>query len=372
MIKYTKKIIILSPAKNAFSPARDDDLKGVLIIEKTALTINASLRLYNFTEQTEHKYMLAITDSIGNKYKITIIPNTNSIFNFNLDKNINLDGKLTAVFVSVLGDAVEPLIWGSADSNSSPEKDFEKLLQEFKTEISQAESSFATLGTGIQKNKIVTTNIAHPISVENDEFDSQEDIDKIIDNEFEKYPKDDILFRDSKKLEEIIFSETKVCEASAKCEECIYKENFYNGVKITGKQERDKQAKEKFKEKVDTPNENKTNFFNIISLQIDTLFEKYPPETILQELLPNSKWVKVDYEGKGDYYAIGLLYQEDKIKYIAYAVPSEVAGNQPDELKGISQWFPINVMEPNGKGYFIMYQDADSGDGVAFNSPEAS
>ena len=371
MIKYTKKIIILSPANNSFSPQRADDLKGVLIIEKTATVITANLRLYNFVEQAGHKYILALTDSTGNKYKMAITQSENLTYNFNLDKNINLDGKLTAALVSILGDTVDPLIWGSTDSNSSPEKDFEKLLHEFNTEISQAEHSFYTFNSSTQKINGTKANVMQS-TLKDDKIESQDDIDKIIDEEFNKYTQNDILFKDNNKFEEIIYRKPKACANIAQCEECIYKESFYNGVKVSGKEEREKQAKEKTKDNLDTPNDDKSNFFKIISLQIDTLFEKYPPETILQELLPNSKWVKVDYEGKGDYYAIGLLNEEDKLKYIAYAVPSDVLGNQPDDLKGISQWFPVNVEQPNAKGYWIMYQDAESGEGVTFNSPVAS
>ena len=59
-----------------------------------------------------------------------------------------------------------------------------------------------------------------------------------------------------------------------------------------------------------------------------------------------------------------MLYQDEKLKYISYAVPSDFAGHEPDELKGVSQWFPLNTAEPNGKGYWIMYQDAESGECV--------
>ena len=345
MIKYTKKILILSPAKNAFSPARNDDLKGVLIIERTSGGVSASLRLYNFFENKNYKYILAVTDSVGNKYKISLSPNASNVYAFMLDTDINLGGKLTAIFVEINNGMANPLIWGAADSKATPEYDFSNLLSQFKSEISSESTSFA--------------QSSNNSSVHSDDYDSEQDINNIIDDEFSKYDKDDVLFTSNNKDEEVIYKDDKSCE------ECVYKENFYGGVKAYSSEKVVSEQKKYIKDDKE-PNSygDVSNFFKIVSEQIDSLFKKYPPEKALESLLPNSKWVKIDYEGKGDYYAIGMLYQDEKLKYISYAVPSDFAGHEPDELKGVSQWFPLNTAEPNGKGYWIMYQDAESGECV--------
>ena len=88
---------------------------------------------------------------------------------------------------------------------------------------------------------------------------------------------------------------------------------------------------------------------------------------ILKQIIPNSKWVKIDYEEKGEYYVVGLLYENNKIKYVCYGVPSTHSEEPPTELKGFAGWLPIDASKEQGFGYWITYQDAESGETVKLN-----
>lgn len=105
-------------------------------------------------------------------------------------------------------------------------------------------------------------------------------------------------------------------------------------------------------------------FFNLISEQIDELFEKYPSEKRLEELIPNSKWVKIDFEDDGNYYIVGLIYEESVLKYVCYGVLGEHEKAPSSILGKYSQWLPLDINNPEAKGYWIMYQDAETGESL--------
>lgn len=105
-------------------------------------------------------------------------------------------------------------------------------------------------------------------------------------------------------------------------------------------------------------------FYNLIKEQVDELFAKYPAEKDLENLIPESKWVKVDYENDGHYYVIGLIYEENLLKYICYGVPGTHDKEPPSDLAKYSQWIPLKPNQPESEGYWLMYQDASDGHSV--------
>lgn len=112
-------------------------------------------------------------------------------------------------------------------------------------------------------------------------------------------------------------------------------------------------------ETIDKEIANSGDFFELISEQIDELFDKYPEEEKLSQIIPSSKWVKVDWENNGKYYVIGLIYEFDVLKYVCYGVPVANESDMPAEFENVGQWVPIDNW-----GYYIMYQDAVTGDTI--------
>ena len=106
------------------------------------------------------------------------------------------------------------------------------------------------------------------------------------------------------------------------------------------------------------------NFYFQIKSQIDSLFAKYKSEEILQQIIPNSKWVKVEYD-EGQYYVMGLIYDDafKNVEYISYGMPSTDSTTPPDDLKTYAQWLEVESIEPN-KGYWLVYQDANNGETI--------
>ena len=95
--------------------------------------------------------------------------------------------------------------------------------------------------------------------------------------------------------------------------------------------------------------------------QLDKLFENNPPEEKLNNLMPDTYWVKVEI-GQNQYYVVGLIGEGPD--YIGYGVPGVYSVNPPKELQGYCTWLALDKDNPQGEGYWMMYQDADNGQSI--------
>ncbi|MGN0961472.1 MAG: hypothetical protein ACI4PF_04665 [Christensenellales bacterium] len=111
----------------------------------------------------------------------------------------------------------------------------------------------------------------------------------------------------------------------------------------------------------------KHNFYDMIADQLNELFERYPREENLCKLIDNSNWVKIDTGIDNKYHVVGIITYNDDIKYICYGVPGQYANEPPIELREYSQWLPTDINDPYNKGYWVMYQDADTGENIVVN-----
>jgi hypothetical protein len=111
----------------------------------------------------------------------------------------------------------------------------------------------------------------------------------------------------------------------------------------------------------------KHKFFDMISDQLYELFNRYPKEENLSKLIDNSQWVKIidDYDNIN--HVVGIIKDNDDIKYICYGVKGNYYQEPPMEMRGYSQWLPIDIDYPENNGYWTMYQDADTGENIAIN-----
>ena len=108
-------------------------------------------------------------------------------------------------------------------------------------------------------------------------------------------------------------------------------------------------------------------YYLTVKKELDDLFSRFPEEETLNRLSIGGKWVKVDYS-PNKFYVVGLLYDNDKPKYICYGVPSKHSLTPPKELVGFASFVPKSVFDLKGDGYFIMFQDAVTGKSIKINS----
>lgn len=102
------------------------------------------------------------------------------------------------------------------------------------------------------------------------------------------------------------------------------------------------------------------NFYPSIKEKLDELFVIHPTDESLNKAIPDSKWIKIYYDGD-DYYVVGKLFDDDKIAYLSYGVPGIKSIAPPKLTKEICQWFGIPNMPAPYEGYYLIFQNAKNG-----------
>lgn len=94
---------------------------------------------------------------------------------------------------------------------------------------------------------------------------------------------------------------------------------------------------------------------------LTALFDKYPAEEELAECIPYSRWAKISF-ARGKHYTVGVIFDETLPRYICYGVPAAARTDPPAALRGFCSFLPLSVFDLNGKGYWMMFQDAETGE----------
>ncbi|MDD4816132.1 MAG: hypothetical protein PHQ62_03250 [Clostridia bacterium] len=322
-----KKSVVLSSIDNSLK-------KAVLNIDGKTSNIKGEVKLYNFVEEPMGVLSLGLlVDGKVQKAGLTRVGYMTYSFGTILS---SIPNTCTCALISSKNGSAEPLLLGSISGNSDSME--ERLIKSLKVLDQRTETD--------------TTRILRDNFVE---FDDQEEIETEID----KYIGED-------------------CDNN--CKNCSYKQVFYSQ-KMPEQQivrEQRKSLKTTETDKGEIPNDLKKditkgrlrvpsanssiNFIDEIGSQIDMLFDKYPVEEVLAEIIPNSKWVKIDYENNQKYYVVGLIYQNDVVQYVCYGIPATWSELPPSDFNEKAQWLPLDLDDPQGEGYWITYQDSNDGE----------
>ncbi len=101
------------------------------------------------------------------------------------------------------------------------------------------------------------------------------------------------------------------------------------------------------------------NFYKNVKFKLEEVMTANPPEKRLEKLIPDSKWVKVYYE-KGEYYVVGILSEEGEVKFLAYGVLGFKSVKPPKDAVELCDFLEIDGK--SGEGYWLMFQDAKTGE----------
>ena len=290
--------------------------RAVLTLEKEGEEVNGAIRFYNFPLTIEG--ILTLGFYVDNKViKSGLTYKSTSYYTFKLVDNF-INEKFSCAVLNFSDAEVMPILYGSSEG----------------------------------RDEDVYASIIESLS---DDF-SKDNVEKVLDNhgvDYEENEKREI--------------ENEIDRCMGDCKNCFYKEQFYANeidnveqkVKSVEENENLKKDMEEGEEK-----EDEETFFLRLKPQIDKLFEKNPAETNLEEMFPSSKWVKVEYEDDGDFYVFGLIYQDNEVKYVCYGVPAVYEKEPPKELSGYPIFIPLNKEDKEGFGYYITYQDAETGEPI--------
>lgn len=100
-------------------------------------------------------------------------------------------------------------------------------------------------------------------------------------------------------------------------------------------------------------------YYAAVAGKLDDIFGKFPEEKTLSRMVAESRWVEVDYES-GKKYVVGVINESGKPRYVCYGVRGEY-GKKPPEFKDYCSFVPSSPFALKGGGFWIMYQDAESG-----------
>ena len=108
----------------------------------------------------------------------------------------------------------------------------------------------------------------------------------------------------------------------------------------------------------------RNRFFLSVQKELCELFERFPQDERLKKYFPDSRFVKIHYSEKS-YYIVGVIKEEGTEKYICYGVPSTYSPEPPKELKGYCSFIPLSIFDMTGEGFWMMFQDAVTGNCIA-------
>ena len=281
---------------------------AILNIEKNSSGVFGSLKVFDF--KYGDNLMLGICADGNPVVKQNVILSNNNVHNFKLNNDFDINSKIGCVLVEIKRETITPLVWGTNGYKSEYKND---IIHSFESYVSKDNDIMQTIKK--QENK---ADLNDYCIQDNDDVINQLETE-ILSNETNE--KSDLFESSDEEIEEIIDNEM----------------NDFG------------------------------NFFSLIKEQIDEMFQKFPSESSLETIIPESKWVKVNYDGDESSYVLGLIYNGDKVRYICYGVPGDGNSKPPEELKKYSQW--VDIKEG---GYWLMYQDAITGENIAINEVDNS
>ncbi len=313
MFNFKKNIILSSVNK------QNSNIKGVFTIEKNNGECFGILRIYNLTN-LGNNYCLGILVN-GVPLQKTALSSKVVFCKVELPLSIELTSKVSVVVVENINGEFVPLVFGSTENET----------------YNNCHNFFPTQN--------ITTQIENEIKQQLPELEEV------------KNP----INQTEISLQALNTLSLKTTEEKPSCENCIYKQNFYNQECTSCltetelncvKPEMSEPKKESYEMK---------SFYEIVAPKLDEIFETNPPCEELSNLVPCSKWATIVVSESEKYY-IGIIYENLQVKYIAYAVDGIYSKTPPTQLEQNAQWLPANSLFPEKDGYWLMFQNAETGE----------
>lgn len=344
------------------SAIETENYKGYVTLENTSENTLVSIKTYNLPKTLNKRVLGVLID--GELYKVTLTNDQSYLIN----KKTDLNNKISVVLLEIENNTSKILIWGSNETSRVWQNsvafnfnlDNENLNKNnILNEENLKNSNNSFLKENINQQNNVAQNFIKSVYTESkidEDIESDEYIEILIDQNMQE---DEYTLNES--FTENNYNQTYYNnENYFNNENNLNFENDYNNNNNFSEFNNNLYAKEN--ENYNT--NNKSEFFASIESQIDELLNTYEEEKALEEIIPSSKFVKVDLEKNGNFYIFGVIYENKDIKYIVYGLPGEFCVKPDDEYSKFYQWLPLNQDNPEGYGYYLMYQDANNGNQI--------
>lgn len=338
-MELKKKILVLKQTEKGFSVG-NKNISAILRIEAESGVTSVFLSVINLLATAVGEYRLFFCDS---EKKLFVFPLGKRPASFEevFIKNPNIDGQVEVGIVFISNDLPSLVAFATECQEPSAMLDFKKAVAEKCLAERKARLAELTEKTVCEKNALLDKRTE---TIYNDEAVATE-------NYYE-------LDRDiNEKIEIISEKENDFLRNKNACSDSVRKEKT---------QESEKDAHCVKDEKIVDRSESlfgKAPYYLTAKRELEAIFEKFPEEESLTSLFPKSRWAKINYSDT-KYYAVGIVYEKETVRYICYGIPSVYSATEPEELKGYCSFVPLSVFDMKGKGYWMMFQDAITGECV--------
>lgn len=159
--------------------------------------------------------------------------------------------------------------------------------------------------------------------------------------------------------------EVKAAPVSGYEDEAIAAENYYEytqtdegGEPVCQSAEKEENGSAPCKNEEDLePCKEGDSFYEKMKDEIENILSKYPQAKELCSAVEGSKWVEINY-GEGVFYVFGVIYRDDKPKYLCYGIPASSPDSPPASMRGLCEY--LEVKTQHGPGFWVMYQSVSA------------
>lgn len=322
-MSYTKNIAVIKGLQDGFS-ADGGALSGLVKAERYSSELRVEVSLINFAPLAEGRYVAAISD--GSHTQLI----EDGVFEGRSDVDTSKGFAAAVCFVKGGVQLIATAVCGNFQSAAFGLKGEIELAERIKSPRPQENKSVA------------------PVEVYEDEALAEE-------NYYEFQTSDE--------------GGQPVCEDTQKeedgCELCKNEKSFDHVQKAEGITLDCEEAVNSASDEEQPINLARGGFYEKMREEIDGLFSTYPPAEELCAEIDQSKWVKISY-GEDSYYVFGVIFSDGVPKYICYGIPAKDDASPPASMQGLASF--LGVKTQHGMGFWVMYQDADTGASVSVSS----
>ncbi len=328
MTGYVKKIAVIKQVKSGFS-ADGGALSGLVKAETYAGFLKVEVALINFAPLSEGRYVLGITDGL----KTVLFEGTK----YECESEINLSCGFAFMVCFCNNGACAPIASAACGQMAC-------ALPDLKEEMARSESAKQKPSATANKQSAASSKSTEYKEVGENKKAVAYDDEAIAEVNYYEYSADENggALREDK-------TQKKDGSASGENEESA------GAVKVQKERLERKYNRTNSKNRAEKPKLAGGDFYGRMSGDIEKIFASYPKESELEEAMEGSRWAKISY-GDGKYYVFGVLSVDGVPRYICYGVPSANSEKPPKSLENCASYMPVK----NG-GYWIMYQDANTG-----------
>ena len=369
MFLFRKNIILVPSDFDGVS-----NVKGLVSLDCYDSKIICNLKTYNLSIQKP----LLLGVSINNKInKITVDSNQVKNMQFEIKSTIKNTDDISCVLLNMFGSEYKIMLWGSNQINNGYKASLQAILDDVQNEKLNKQDILPMCEHVDEKNNLHNDLFNNEVNKEinNNTNDCKSDSDF----DYSELEQDEFF---NNKIEQEYNENNKYCEKLYNVEnnlnnnivKNIEKEDDFVTSDSNDKTEIYSYNDEKINDfidmsddKVDTIKKNvdDLSFYERIYPQIEKIFNNNKQEVVLNEILPSSKFCRVEFEDGSGYYVFGIIYDDGLPKYLCYGLPAKKDSQPPEELSNLYQWLPIDATDENGDGYYMMYQDALTGKNIA-------